>query len=449
MSSYATLRLRSLDLGVTRNEVDPGLMWLFRPHDKHVEKIDRDDRDRLAAYVRDEYIDDYDAEHPFIIIRYSCTAREARDRLDLKGYTFRVAKMAFESDLADAIHRAEDLAGRVPGLLEDELDLLRSLTVDGWMVALSRILHEKLSTTSLDRLSDDDPQSQLLRYMLSESRDFYGCPGVEHRHFVRLLVESVPPNEQVVYDLTDLVQGGWVDAEDEFVSYAEALINEDFLLTQRIIVLTEGVTDRRLLARSLRLLYPHLVEYFHFFDFIGHKVGGGAGELANLVRAFAAADVRHRILALFDNDTAARSALINLDLNVLPRNMIVRYYPDIKIARNYPTLGPSGKTIMDVNHLACSLELYLGEDVLRGAEGELMPVQWTGYNQRLNAYQGEILDKKGVVAAFETKLTDCEDNPRRLASYDWDGIQSILSVMRSAFNSVDEEAILNAEWTTA
>ena len=30
------------------------------------------------------------------------------------------------------------------------------------------------------------------------------------------------------------------------------------------------------------------------------------GQLANLVRAFAAADVQHRILALFDNDTAAK-----------------------------------------------------------------------------------------------------------------------------------------------
>ena len=40
MSSYATLTLGSLKLGETRNDIDPGLVWLFRPADKRVERID-------------------------------------------------------------------------------------------------------------------------------------------------------------------------------------------------------------------------------------------------------------------------------------------------------------------------------------------------------------------------------------------------------------------------
>ena len=36
---------------------------------------------------------------------------------------------------------------------------------------------------------------------------------------------------------------------------------------QKVIVVTEGDTDREVLERSLRLLYPHLADYFHFFDF--------------------------------------------------------------------------------------------------------------------------------------------------------------------------------------
>ena len=98
---------------------------------------------------------------------------------------------------------------------------------------------------------------------------------------------------------------------------------------------------------------------------------------------------------------------------------------------------------MDVNGLAGSLELYFGEDILSKTEARLMPVQWKGYEQGVRAYQGEILDKPRIQAAFEAKLKDCEENPDRLDSYDWSGIRAILEMMRSAFNGVDGAVILN------
>ena len=176
--------------------------------------------------------------------------------------------------------------------------------------------------------------------------------------------------------------GGWVNEDDDLVFQAESQIHTDLQLAHRVIILTEGDTDKRILERSLKLLgafaqvlYPHLADYFHFFDFTGKKVGGGVGQLANLVRAFAAADVQHRILALFDNDTAAKAALSNLLLDSLPKNISVRRYPDIALAQDYPTVGPSGETTMDINGLAGSIELYLGQDVLVDAAGVLSPVQ--------------------------------------------------------------------------
>ena len=443
MGSYATLRLGSQTLGVTKDEVDPGLMWLFRPSDKHVERIDARNRSRLAEYVNDEHIDDYDEDHPFIVVQYRCTPSAARDRLELKGFTRRVAETAFCSGLRNTIRNLERLADRGHRKLDDTLILLRSLTIDEWLNAFGRIVSEKLTPDAPDRILDSDPQLPLLRYMLSSSRDFFGFPGWDMRHFVRLAVERVSDDEELVYDMSDIAEMDYGEDIDDFVEYAEMLINEDFLLVQRVIVLTEGVTDRKFLERSLGLLYPHLVDYFHFFDFASHRVGGGAGELANLVRAFAAADVKHRILALFDNDTAAKSALSKLQLDALPRNITVRQYPDLKIARHYPTLGPSGETAMDVNGLAGGLELYFGEDVLARTGAQLVPVQWRGYEQGVGAYQGEILDKPGIQTAFEAKLKDCEDNPDRLDAYDWSGIRAILEMMRSAFHDEDETAILS------
>ncbi len=65
MSSYARLSLSSIHLGYTRNGIDPGLIWLFRPSDKHVERIDSRNRELLAEYVREEYFDEYDEHNEF------------------------------------------------------------------------------------------------------------------------------------------------------------------------------------------------------------------------------------------------------------------------------------------------------------------------------------------------------------------------------------------------
>ena len=170
-------------------------------------------------------------------------------------------------------------------MIEEELRVLRSLTVRSWLEALVRIKEERLSQDVLDGLPGNDTQLPLLRYMLDSrrgSRGFYGFPEVDRRHVIRIALETASPQEHLTYDLSDLVAGGWVDEADNLVAAAENLMNETFLLSQRVIVLTEGDTDRRILERSLRLLYPHLAEYFHFFDFTGRRVGGGAGELANL-----------------------------------------------------------------------------------------------------------------------------------------------------------------------
>ena len=448
MSSYATLSLGSLELGSTRNEIDPGLIWIFRPSDKRTRRFDRRNRRQLAKYVEEDLIDEYDESNPFTSVEYRCTVSAARDRLELKGFTYEVAEANFQRELEGDIQRYEGyisdskLSGRSL-IFEERLQILRSLTVRSWLEALVRIKEEQLTQDMLDGLPGNDTQLPLLRYMLESSWGFYGFPGDDYRHVVRIALETASAQDHITYDLSDLVAGGWVAEADDLVGISEDIMNEDFLLSQRVIVLTEGDTDRQFLERSLRLLYPHLTEYFHFFDFTGRNVGGGAGELANLVRAFAAADVRHRILALFDNDTAAKAALSNLDIASLPSNIAFRHYPSLPLARDYPTLGPSGGARMDVNGLAGSLELYLGQDVLKDDEGMFSPVQWTGYDRKIRAYQGEVLDKKRVLDRFKEKLDCCETRPDWISHYDWEGIEAILDIMCKAFHSIDTQAILS------
>ena len=89
----------------------------------------------------------------------------------------------------------------------------------------------------------------------------------------------------------------------------------------------------------------------------------------------------------------------------LPTNIQVRFLPDMALARNYPTIGPSGPARLNVNGLATSLEFYFGRDVLAtGRRGTLMPVQWRGYNQPLRRYHGELLDKRLLRQRFDAKV---------------------------------------------
>jgi hypothetical protein len=108
-------------------------------------------------------------------------------------------------------------------------------------------------------------------------------------------------------------------------------------------------------------------------------------------------------------------------------------YPDIELLRSYPTLGPSGSSNLDINGLAASIELYFGEDVLRRPDGSLAPVQWKGYVEPVGSYQGEVLGKSELQAAFARKLAEAESDPLSRPRQDWTGVDAILRAIFSAF----------------
>jgi hypothetical protein len=100
---------------------------------------------------------------------------------------------------------------------------------------------------------------------------------------------------------------------------------------------------------------------------------------------------------------------------------------------------------MNVNGLACSLELYLGEDVLRDESGCLLPVRWRGYDESMRRYQGEIADKKYIQEAFERKLKACEEDASLIERFDWSGVRNIINAMCNACSSMNERWRLDFE----
>jgi len=274
----------------------------------------------------------------------------------------------------------------------------------------------------------------MLRIIANWNEDtlYYGFPISDPRLFIRGVLEAVEAPSSVVVDFTDLVCNGYYEGTEKLSDEAKASVRMEFVSTTRIIVLTEGSTDAEFLEKSLKVLYPELAPLYSFTDFSVPRMEGGAAKLVRILKGFIGSGVANRVIAIFDNDTAATEALRSLQDLSLPQNIRVMRYPDLEYAKRYPTIGPQGIAELDVNGLAGSLEIYFGMDVLRSSNQELVPVQWKGFNQSLNQYQGELIDKRYLQDAFRKKLENAR--VQLIETSDWSGMKLILESLFSAFS---------------
>jgi hypothetical protein len=118
----------------------------------------------------------------------------------------------------------------------------------------------------------------------------------------------------------------------------------------------------------------------------------------------------------------------------LPANIRVMHYPDISLASCYPTSGPNGMAIQDVNGAACSIELYLGRDVLTNA-GKLTAVQWKGFDERARRYQGEIQGKHTLMRRFFHKAESAQHAGVFPPAGEWEDMRTLLNTVFDAFNT--------------
>lgn len=179
----------------------------------------------------------------------------------------------------------------------------------------------------------------------------------------------------------------------------------------KIIILTEGTTDQRIISAAMRAFYPEFADAYQFIDFEAFRIEGGASPLARMVKSFASVRMQSRMLAIFDNDAAGAEALMSLRKITLPPNLRAMCLPDLAMARSYPTEGPEGLRLMDVNGRACSIEMFLGRSSLATKGGKFRPVRWSQWNKAAGRYQGELDDKFDVMKRF---LSDLNQTPRKL-----------------------------------
>ncbi len=445
MSSSAECWLGDFLVGSSRNEIDPNIISLFRASDKQVVS---DPTASVPEHFKD-YQESQKEDAELKIVYYEASASLIRDRLDVMGYTLSTAKAAFlewfkgeKSRLFEYIdeHKENDRDERF-SLREHyikELELISDLTPSRWIAALKEIRQSNLETNYSGRY-EGPHENTLIGYMLSN--EWYGFPGYDMNVPLRIILEEAKSEEKLIYDVTDLVWSDCLDANDDLVEYGLQISADEYSSKAKIIILTEGHTDAWILKESLALMYPHLADYYSFMEFDNAKVGGGVGSLANMVKAFTGAGVANNIIALFDNDTAAVAAIKNIEKIDLPTNIEIRRLPELEFLKNYPTIGPSGNVMLDINGIAASIELYFGEDILKTDGINFTPIQWTGYDSGVKKYQGEVIEKKLLQERFKEKLSKVNLNEGKVLDSTWDPLRSIFKLIFSAFEDRNRKSI--------
>ncbi|GAC1445541.1 MAG: hypothetical protein NVSMB52_06970 [Chloroflexota bacterium] len=437
MSEYSAFYIGDYLVDSWRNGIGGEVAVLFTEGDWRKWVNERD--------VEDEPHNDLGGELRSVAVPgggYKSTAGILAERLDVMGYTLPAVQRAFAEGIEQSIKNAHSMGldyhlltaeqETNPALARYHLaraqdrieEFYSGLTFDVWCDRVRRMMAEprpRLSQFNSAVKIPPDTDIYFLHVLLeaNDRETFMGFPTDDYLHVYRAIVANVDPDTPVLLDCSDLLD--WVP-------------QENFTPTPiQTIVLTEGSSDVALIGQSIRVFFPHLCDYFSFMDFHLSNAQGGTSQLLNIVRAFIATSIRHRIVAIFDNDTAGHEAFRQLRSTVIPENIRVMTLPDLPLAECYPTVGPQGLVEMDVNGSCASLEMYLGRDILTTDEGALTLVEWKGYVRAMEQYQGEVRNKSALQERYLDLMSRAATDPSALDGHDSAGMMMVLKRLFSVF----------------
>jgi len=391
---YFDTNRRSILLG--KNYVPNELMTVFRQSDRY------ENSDLIAEYENLPDHSEWSTKYRRLI-GYRTNVKTLRERLHLMGFSL-------DHIRAEAIRILSEAT-------EDEESVLR----DRWMnTARPRIPDmESLLDATIKRLHEVDwvwpygSEVGDLDKLLEWTWEEIAHEGRDPRFILALQLRGFQGNCSCVLDLTDLAMGGWLDWNEDLVLRASSRLQLETSASGKIIVLTEGSTDAAALQGALRVLRPDVRDYFTFLDFAGFSAPGGTDRVVSLAKGLAAASVMNRVVAVLDNDVAGREAERQLSRAGLPPTFAVMRLPQQDFARKYPTLGPSGSQLENINGRACTIEFMFGEEFLRVANGgALPPVRWKSYLPGMNDCQGVITNKSTIQRAIRELLSSTTEWPR-------------------------------------
>lgn len=384
MGSYCSFIIKERELFWSKSYIPTDLCILF--HQSELK--------RSSVKVMDDD-EEYDSE----IYLLESTSTKLLDRLRILGYSPEQAYIRLSKALNEYIHEYGEI-------------LSIKFDVDVWCSKITEIVNSPL----IDDFEGDD----VARYILYHSDFTLGLPSYDERDTLVLLLSLFTGETRVALDYSELVGGGYIEDEEDVVSKAKLQIQNSAIVRENIIIVAEGVTDLRYLEKSLKILFPDLVNYFSFFDIKGPKVQGGVDDLVRFVKGVLGAKLSNRFCVIFDNDFAGLSGMEKLKKISVPSNVTIMHYPDMPLFNSYPVTRDNQLNNMNINGVGCSIELYFGKDILI-SDNCLTPVRITHINGKIH---GKISNKAMLQSRFLNKcrrtlihgIDDAED---------WSGMISV------------------------
>lgn len=223
--------------------------------------------------------------------------RHIADRLDVMGVDAAQVLAGLDRRIKigtgpfDEVFLTEESEYSIAEIREEEA-LLGAMSAQDWV--------DRLAATPGDPDATSDQSLGTRGWLLNL------IAGWDARHRLRAVLLAFPDAE-VVVDITEHMESG----PESLASESQEAAREEAATHAPIIVLTEGKTDAEFLEAALGVLYPHLPDLVRFLDY-EPKPEGGVSALVRAVRAFAAAGIANRVVAVFDNDTAGANGLQDL-----------------------------------------------------------------------------------------------------------------------------------------
>lgn len=369
MGSFCDLKLSGYEIGQSKSYISTFWSCFFNEGDKRSRSVQYD-----LYYTKPITGND---EVP--TFEYAASVETMKLRLEIMGYTLDKVKRKYSEGLANALKTTREYNAEVLTTVgdNDEKHLITLMNGGFYhcLTLIKYIFDNKITNYSNDLDEHEDIYRFILDYNDIDENLYLGYPNIGIGYFLRAALEAVEPCSELILDITSVVTSGYYE-EDEPVCASTAQMHLDSTLPfQKIIILTEGSSDSKILSKALKLLYPKVESYFSFLDFDTYKAEGGSAMLEKTVKSFAAAGISNKIIALFDYDAAGVATTERLKKRKFPSNFRVMNLPEIGLADNYPTIGPQGIINENVNGRACSIEMYLGIDILTDTNKQLAPVE--------------------------------------------------------------------------
>lgn len=431
MGSFCALTLNGYEIDQSKSYISTFWSCFFNEDDRRSRSVPYD------LYYTQPITDNNNVP----TFEYSASVDTMKLRLEIMGYALDKVKLKYADGIEIALKSRQqynaELFNTVENSDEKHLNILKNGGFEYWLKLIKYIFDNKITNFSDNLELHDDIYSFILDYNDVDEDLYLGYPNIGIGYFLRGALEAVEPRSELILDITSVVDSGYYKEDEPVCASTAQMYLDSTLPFQKIIILTEGSSDSKILSKALKLLYPKVYSYFSFLDFDTYKAEGGSAMLEKTVKSFAAAGISNKIIALFDYDAAGVAATERLKKRKFPSNFRVITLPAIELANNYPTIGPDGIIYENVNGRACSIEMYLGIDILTGANNTLVPVKWKNIEAQINTCQGEISRKAELQKKYLKEIRVAIANGSLQSDHDWTGLISVLDRIFVVASSID------------